>query len=94
MDALSRLSAWYERQCVNDWHEDYGVRIGTLDNPGWYLKIDLKGTSLSAKAFQEVEIERSDRDWIVARIKGEVFEGFGGPTNLGEIVEVFLSWAD
>ena len=94
MDTVSRLSAWYERQCVNDWHEDHGVKIDTLDNPGWSIKIDLERTSASGKVFQEIRIERSDRDWIVARKSGEIFEGFGGPTNLGEIIETFLNWAD
>ena len=94
MDSVSRLCAWYERQCVDDWHEDHGIKIGTLDNPGWSIFINLDGTALKDKAFQELRIERSDRDWIVARRKGEIFEAFGGPTNLSEMMETFLSWAE
>lgn len=94
MDAVSRLCAWYDRHCVNDWHEDYGVKIGTLDNPGWFMKIDLKGTTLQEKPFQELSIERSDGDWIFAKRGADLFEAFGGPKNLNEMIESFLTWAD
>ncbi|MCA6123259.1 hypothetical protein J6500_15340 [Bradyrhizobium sp. WSM 1704] len=54
MDVISSLCAWYARQCTNEWHEDRGVKIDTLDNPGWSLKIDLRGTVIQEKLFQEV----------------------------------------
>lgn len=94
MDNISKLCGWYERQCVDDWHEDFGVNISTLDNPGWSLKVDLKGTALEGKSFQEVGINRSDRDWVTARRSGDTFEAFGGPSNLNEMIESFLSWAE
>jgi hypothetical protein len=94
MDAVSRLCAWYARQCVDEWHEDHGVKICTLDNPGWWLKIDLVGTSLQEKAFKEIRIERSDDNWVVGRRNAEVFEAFGGPMNLNELIECFLVWAE
>lgn len=86
--------AWYERQCVNEWHEDRGVKIDTLDNPGWSMKIDLKGTLSQGRVFEEFRIERSDRDWVVARRSGEIFEAFGGPMNLSEMIEIFLDWVE
>lgn len=85
---------WYVRQCVNDWHEDRGVKIDTLDNPGWSLRIDLNGTSLHQKSFQEVRIERSENDWVVARRNGDSFEALGGPENLNDMIESFLDWAE
>ncbi|HLP69831.1 MAG TPA: immunity 53 family protein [Rhizobium sp.] len=94
MDAVSRLCAWYERQCADDWHEDHGIRIDTLDNPGWSLKVDLKGTPLCEKDFQELRAERSDRDWITVRKNGDTFEGFCSPKALNEMIRVFLSWAE
>jgi hypothetical protein len=94
MDTISRLCAWFARQCVNEWHEDRGVKIDTLDNPGWSIKIDLVGTSLQEKAFEEFRVERSDRDWVVARRNAELFEAFGGPMNLNEMIESFLMWAE
>lgn len=58
------------------------------------MKIDLKGTSLQEKAFREIRIERSDRDWIVVRRNSELFEAFGGPMNLSEMIDSFLIWAE
>lgn len=94
MEIISRLCEWYERQCADGWHEDHGVKIDTLDNPGWSMKIDLEGTPAMGKSFADLRIERSDRDWIAARKSGEVFEAFGGTANLEEIIEVFLNWVD
>lgn len=93
MDAVAKLCTWFERQCSKDWHEDRGIKIDTLDNPGWSMKIDLKGTELQDKTFHDIRIERSDRDWVVARKNADVFEAFGGPMNLGEMIESFLVWA-
>jgi len=35
-----------------------------------------------------------DADWIVCEVKEGHFRGFGGIANLGEILDVFLSWAE
>jgi len=94
MDTITKLCSWYERQCVDDWHEEFGVKISTLDNPGWYLKVDLKGTALEGKDFPEFQTDRSDRDWATARRSGNTFEAFGGPNNLNEMIESFLAWAE
>lgn len=63
-DALSRLVKWYEAQCDDDWEHQYGVRIDTLDNPGWSVRVDLQKTSLINRRFTDVEIERTDCDWV------------------------------
>lgn len=94
MNTISRLCAWFERQCVDDWHEDRGIKIETLDNPGWSLKIDLRGTVLEGKIFQSVQVEKSDCDWFIARRNDEIFEAFGGPKNLDDMIESFLAWAE
>jgi hypothetical protein len=91
---LSRLERWYLSQCDGDWEHQYGIKIDTLDNPGWSIEVDLRGTALMSREFQELTVGRADSDWIRCRVRGGKFEGFGGPQNLGEIVEVFLSWAD
>jgi hypothetical protein len=42
MDVLQDLAVWYLAQC-----NGLGTRrIDTLDNPGWIVTIDLKGTQL------------------------------------------------
>ncbi len=94
MDTVSKLCNWYERQCVEDWHEDSGVTISTLDNPGWSLKIDLRRTTLQEKTFQNIQTNRSDRDWISICRNGDVFEAFGGLNNLNEMIKIFLDWTE
>jgi hypothetical protein len=39
-DNLTWLMRWYLAECNGDWEHSYGVRVETLDNPGWSLKID------------------------------------------------------
>jgi hypothetical protein len=40
-DPLNRLQSWYESHCDGDWEHDKRIRIGTLDNPGWRVYINL-----------------------------------------------------
>jgi hypothetical protein len=42
---LPRLQRWYHSQSDGTWEHASGVRIETLDNPGWSLKVDLRGTN-------------------------------------------------
>jgi Immunity protein 53 len=35
------LEKWYRARCNGDWEHQWGVEIGTLDNPGWRVHIDL-----------------------------------------------------
>lgn len=92
MNEIEKLQEWYARQCNDDWEHQYGVSVDTLDNPGWSLKIDLKDTDLDRHDMVNIEIQRSDEDWMVARRTGHVFEAFGGARNLGEMIRAFLDW--
>jgi hypothetical protein len=92
-DTLSRVQRWYASQCNGDWEHQHGVRIDTLDNPGWQCVIDLADTALEDFAFSEVKRERTDSDWVHCRVRERRFEGFGGACNLEEILGVFLAWA-
>jgi hypothetical protein len=46
MDPLTQLERWYLSQCDGDWEHTHGIVIGTLDNAGWSLTIDLLETPL------------------------------------------------
>jgi hypothetical protein len=93
MDELTRLQDWYNAECNGDWEHQYGVRICTLDNPGWSLDVDLLDTSLMDKAFIPLTIDRSDTDWVHCKVEGAVFKGRGGSRNLREMLQIFLMWA-
>ena len=92
-DAIRRSSEWYEAQCNGEWEHHKGVLIETLDNPGWSVKVDLDGTPLAQSAFTELTELADERNWIHCVVKGQRFEGNGGPDMLGRILDVFLDWA-
>jgi len=94
MTTIDWLQNWYAAQADGEWEHEYGLRIDTLDNPGWSLEIDLKGTSLEAQPFEELRVDRSNSDWIHCRLEDGQFRGWGGPLNLSELVEAFREWAD
>jgi hypothetical protein len=100
MNALTRLQRWYSSQCDGDWEHTWGVKIGTLDNPGWSIDIDLCETTLEGKPFQErsygisEDADASGDEWIICKMEGTVFKGAGGPHKLEEMIEVFLEWAE
>ena len=52
MPGSARIDQWHKSNCNGDWEHSYGVTIETLDNPGWWVKIDLAETpqeNLTAK---------------------------------------------
>src|SRR4051794_11163370 len=103
MSALSKLEKWYRSQCNGEWEHSGGIKIDTLDNPGWSLEVSLKGTSLEGFEFKErsygihgigESAETSGEDWVTCKVEQNVFKGFGGPFKLEEILGTFLDWAD
>ena len=93
MTSLEGLQRWFEQQCDGNWEHEHTLRIETLDNPGWAVFLDLRGTALEKTEFVDLNVQRTDNNWIVCRTRSGRFEGFGGPANLGEIVSTFLNWA-
>ncbi|GIM89818.1 immunity 53 family protein [Paractinoplanes toevensis] len=91
-DPLTWLQAWYATQCDGDWEHEYGVSIETLDNPGWFLKLDLRETPMDGLAFPAHEVRRSQNDWLIARVVDHRFEASCGPLNLGEALHQFRLW--
>lgn len=84
--------AWYRSQCDGDWEHQNGVRIGTLDNPGWSIDVDLAGTRQAGKSLPQKMTERSQDDWIFVEVKDDVFRARGGPGNLLEMLELFAAF--
>ena len=89
MDMLTAIQNWYASNCNGDWEQSYGVRITTLDNPGWAVDIDLRGTPLEAIIFEPIELDRGEDDWIRCKIQDSVFYGRCGPNNLTKLLEAF-----
>lgn len=85
--------SWYAAQCNEDWEHSFGVKIDTLDNPGWSVEIDLEDTGLCNKPFKEVDIQRNGEDWIYCVVRDDKFKGAGGVLSLEELLLTFLDWA-
>lgn len=102
MNSLEWLQSWYAAQCNDTWEHDHGITIGTLDNPGWHVRIDVEGTPLEGRSMEEVGEEgqinhagvSGAQDWIHCRVEDDCFIGAGGPTSLLLICDTFRKWAE
>ena len=99
MNSLQELQEWYLSQCNKVWEHTYGVSIGTLDNPGWSVEVELTDTYLEGVRFNTQSYgvgenaEPNGHDWMVCIVKDNKFVGHGGPRKLEELIKVFLVWA-
>ena len=91
---INWLENWYSSQCDGSWEHFYGIKIETLDNPGWEVEIDLCETELINKPFVEIDRDISDNDWLSCRLQNNKFEGFGDVSKLYEILEIFRKWVE
>ena len=98
MNELAELQDWYLSQCNGDWEHGFGVTIGTFDNPGWHLEINLRDTALENKPFPTIEKGTGadsiddDPDWFICRIKDGKFDSVCGPKHLATVLRIFLDW--
>jgi len=86
---LRWIQQWYESECNGDWEHQYGVKIDTIDNPGWTVDIDLFETDLHDLQIEYCLEQSSERDWLGISVTKHVFEGIGDPTKLELILERF-----
>ena len=93
INRLAQLQVWYASCCDGDWEHQYGVKIDSLDNPGWWVKINLTGTKLEHIKFDQLSKRQSDTDWLDCQVKEKVFEGAGDAAKLEVILGIFLDWA-
>ena len=94
MDLLNWLNEWYKSNCNGDWEHCYGIKIETLDNPGWSLSIDLLGTELEDKSFNKITITNSEDDWMFCKVEDNVFQADSDPNKLFKILEIFKLWVE
>ena len=99
MENIALLQNWYLSQCNEDWELSYQIKIETLDNPGWIVRIDLTDTGLNGRPFEPTyygvhdKAEESGDEWLDCKVEMNQFIGAGGPLKLDEILGVFLAWA-
>jgi hypothetical protein len=88
------LMAWYQSNCDGDWEHQHGIQIGTLDNPGWYLDVNLEDTPKAGSILQRKLIERTENDWVAVEVKDNMFKAHGGPGNLLEMIQLFATFVE
>ena len=93
METVERLQSWFTAQCDGDWEHSFGIRIGTLDNPGWSVDIDLDETELLGREFPPARDDRSENDWVHMFREDSQLKIRCGPSNLAEALSIFCRWA-
>jgi len=55
MNTIIAIQKWFQEQCNGEWEQQRtGIKIETCDNPCWWVKIYIKGTTLENKPFEMV----------------------------------------
>ncbi len=83
------LQKWYSNQCDGDWEHEYGIRIETIDNPGWIITIDLASTNFESLEIPYTRIENAENDWMDYGIKDKIFSGAGDSLKINDIINKF-----
>jgi hypothetical protein len=86
---LERIQDWYRNNCDGDWEHGFGIKITTVDNPGWSVEIELKDTPLENAEYHK-QYDNGDEDWLFIGVKEGKFTGAGDPDKLSEIFRIFL----
>ena len=86
---ISWIEQWYGSHCNGQWEHEFGIKINTLDNPGWSVEIDLTNTEIESLELGWTMEEKSETDWIGYSITDKVFKGVGDSGKLGEILKLF-----
>lgn len=98
-----RLQNWYVSQCNDEWEHAYGVHIGTLDNPGWEVQVNLRDTPLENRSFSKHVDGEDDSNyddagnqigpWLTCEVKDRIWQAYCGPHDLERTLIKFLDWA-
>lgn len=88
------LQIWYKSQCDTDWEHEYGIKIETVDNPGWYVTINLLGTECEGKHFSSVRSEIDEDNWYFCIVRDNNFEASCDACSLTTILQIFREWAE
>lgn len=89
MTNLNWVQNWFKSQCNGDWEHGYGIRIESLDNPGWSITIDTSNTKNVLADMEWHLIELSDNDWYGYKITNGVYDGSGDPNKLETLIATF-----
>ncbi len=91
---IAFLQRWFSVHCDGDWEHGSGIKLSSLENPGWSLEVNLLGAELEDVLTPHVVVERGELDWTHAWSDGRTFNAVGGPENLAEIIGHFRAFVE
>lgn len=86
---INWLQDWFSTHCDGDWEHERGIKIETVDNPGWNIEIDFNDTGINRKNLDWELFEVSEKNWFGFRIEENVFYASGDPSKFNIILEIF-----
>ena len=87
------LQEWYISQCDGDWEHEHGVKIITLDNPGWNIDIDIINVELK-KEISWKYFETTERNWFGYKIENSYFNLAGDASKLEFLLQLFKNFIE
>lgn len=94
MDDIMWLEKWYTEQCNGEWERTWGLKIETLDNPGWVVTVDLANTCLEDLTVAMQMVDNGASDWLGYYVKEQKFTGFGDGRKLATLLSLFRRLAE
>ena len=92
-ELINWFQEWFNSNCDGEWEHSHGLTIESLDNPGWFVKIDLRDTLLEFKLIQNDVVDNGNMDWHQIKIVDFHFQGAGSPNKLNYIIQKFREFA-
>jgi hypothetical protein len=89
-NVIESFCSWYASQCNGRWEHGAGIKISTIDNPGWHLEVDLTGTVLQDLRLDKSFKQERDDDWLYYEVKDCKLTAAGDPMKLEEMLNIFL----
>ncbi|HEY3353122.1 MAG TPA: Imm53 family immunity protein [Polyangia bacterium] len=99
-DDLEWLQSWYANRCAElagNEHQEVGLSIESIDNPGWWFRVPLDASQaqrlapgvLCVEGDPPSETSLGSAEWLLCEIREGVFHGAGDPMKLHKIIRVF-----
>jgi hypothetical protein len=92
-ELLNWLTSWFGQFCDGYWERENQIKIQTVNNPGWWIQIDLTDTPLENISVNEKSYVSED-DWYFCTIKDGAFRGSGDLMKLAFLLSVFRRIAE
>jgi hypothetical protein len=92
-EIIKWLQNWYLSRCDGDWEHENSIKIHTVDNPGWSIKIDIDENDIK-NAIPWKLFENSPNDWFGYKIENSYFKAAGDATKLEFLLQLFKDFIE